>query len=176
MKKRLPLLLVIAVVVAAAILYLTHFSATDRPKMPEPAKTGPQKPHIEAGVQHGATEKTITPVIAYEYNAKGRRDPFATLIVKMEAEKKKGATPLESYDVSQFKVTGIFWKKSAFYALASSPDGRNYTVREGTPIGLYHGRAVKITRDSVVVTEFLKDYRGNVASKNTVLKLHREDE
>ena len=44
-----------------------------------------------AGALQKVDEKTVSP-IAYEYNAKGRRDPFTPLIVKVEAERKKGAS------------------------------------------------------------------------------------
>jgi Tfp pilus assembly protein PilP len=128
---------------------------------------------LPAGPARIETEK---PAIAYEYDAKGRRDPFATLIVKKETEgRRKGATPLESYEVSEFVVRGIFWDKSAFYALVSAPDGKNYSVNEGTRIGLNHGTAYRITKTSVVVTESVKDYRGIARPKRTVLKLHREE-
>jgi Tfp pilus assembly protein PilP len=58
----------------------------------------------------------------------------------------------------------------------AAPDGKSYSVSEGTTIGLYHGKTRRITRDSVVVSELLKDYRGKVKPKSTVLKLHPEEE
>jgi Tfp pilus assembly protein PilP len=121
------------------------------------------------------TEKTVAPN-AYEYNARGRRDPFATLIVKLEAERKKGAVPIESYDIIEFKLSAILWNKSGYYALVSVPDGKNFTLKEGTTVGLHRGKVYKITKNSVIIREFLKDYRGTVKPKDTVLKLHREEE
>ena len=128
-----------------------------------------------AGALQKVDEKTVSP-IAYEYNAKGRRDPFTPLIVKVEAERKKGGIPLENYGVNEFKLTAVLWSKSGFYALVSAPDGKSFVLREGTTIGLYGGKVDKIMKDSVIIKEFLKDYRGNVKPNYTVLKLHREEE
>ncbi|MGO9015383.1 MAG: pilus assembly protein PilP [Dissulfurispiraceae bacterium] len=128
-----------------------------------------------AGAEQKVDEKTVSPN-AYEYNAKGRRDPFTPLIVKVEPDRKKGGVPLENYGVNEFKVTAVLWNKSGYYALVSTPDGKTFVLREGTVIGLHGGKVEKIMKDSVIIKEFLKDYRGRVKPNYTVLKLHREEE
>ncbi len=128
-----------------------------------------------AGAMQKVDEKPVAP-IAYEYNAKGRRDPFTPLIVKVEPERKKGGVPLENYGVNEFKLTAVLWNKSGFYALVSAPDGKTFVLREGTVIGLHGGKVEKIMKDSVIIKEFLKDYKGRVKPNYTVLKLRREEE
>ena len=151
------------------------------PKTPEPvnaARTGVEtkRPDMPAaGALQKVDEKTVSPN-SYEYNAKGRRDPFATLIVKAEPERKKSSVPIENYGVNEFKLTAVLWSKSGRYALVSAPDGKNFAIREGTTIGLHRGKVDKIMKDSVIIKEFLKDYRGVVKPNYTVLKLHREEE
>jgi Tfp pilus assembly protein PilP len=205
MKKRLPLILsvlgIVIIISAAAVVYKMYFEGKSAketgtplvtpvipprrplpqiPKIQEPAKTArsgleTKRPDMsDGGTLQKGDEKTIAP-IAYEYNAKGRRDPFATLIVKVEPERKKGSVPLENYGVNEFKLTAVLWTRSGFYALVSAPDGKNFTLREGTTIGLHGGKVDKIMKDSVIIREFLKDYRGIVKPSDTVIKLHQEE-
>ena len=166
MKKRIPLILsvlgIVIIISAAAAKTARSGIETKRPDM------------SAAGTQQKVDERTVSP-IAYEYNAKGRRDPFATLIVKVEPERKKGSVPLENYSVNEFKLTAVLWTKSGFYALVSAPDGKNFTLREGTTIGLHGGKVDKIMKDSVIIREFSKDYRGRVKPSYTVIKLHQEE-
>jgi Tfp pilus assembly protein PilP len=199
MKKRLPLILAIAglviIIAVASVVYIMYFGAKADKKtvMPRPApvtaqKTpSPQLPKAPApvkqditppGAPQGAAERAAVPPIAYEYNSKGRRDPFATLIQKTAApsERKKGPNQLENYDLTEFKVTGILWSKSEYYAVVSAPDGKSYILNEGKKVGLHGGKVYKIVKDSVIVREFLKDYRGSDKPRDTVLKLRREEE
>jgi len=206
MKKRLPLILsilgIVIIISASAALFNIYFEkktvktagtavvapvtqprrpVPQLPKTPEPAnaaRTGVEtkRPDISAAVAlQKVDEKTVSPN-SYEYNAKGRRDPFATLIVKAEPERKKSSVPLENYGVNEFKLTAVLWSKSGLYALVASPDGKNFSLGEGSTIGLHGGKVDKIMKDSVIIKEFLKDYRGNVKPNYTVLKLHREEE
>ena len=167
MKERLSLILAVVgiVIITSAVAAKTARTGEEakRPDMPAP------------GVKQKLYEKTVPP-IAYEYNAKGRRDPFASLIMKVEPERKKGAVPLQNYAVNEFRLTAVLWNKSRFYALVSTPDGKSFTLKEGTTIGLHRGKVEKIMKDSVIIKEFLKDYRGRVKPNYTVLKLHREEE
>jgi Tfp pilus assembly protein PilP len=205
MKKQLPLILsilgIVIIISAAAVVYKMFFEGKAVKEngtplagpvspsgrlLPRPAKTAElaktartgletKRFDISAeGAQQMVAQKTVPP-IAYEYNAKGRRDPFATLIVKAETERKKGGIPLENYGVNEFKLTAVLWSKSGFYALVSAPDGKSFTLRQGTTIGLHGGKVDKIRKDSVIIKEFLKDYRGRVNPNYTVLKLRREE-
>jgi len=113
----------------------------------------------------------------YAYDAKGRRDPFMTLvkIAQQKPERKKGATPVESYGLDVIRLLAIAWDKEKYYALIMLPDKKSYTIKEGMALGLYGGKVEKITKDTVVIREFIKDYRGNLKPKDTILKL-REGE
>ncbi len=184
MKRRLPLILsasgIVIMIAVAAVVYKLHSGAQT---ITEGGTPQPRQAVSQRGPSAGAlkmqvpdvTEKAVPP-IAYEYSTKGRRDPFATLIIKPETGRKKGSAPIENYDVSEFKVTGILWSRSEFYAMVLAPDGKSYILSEGKKIGLHGGKVYKIAKDSVTVREFLKDYRGIVKPKDTVLKLRREEE
>ncbi len=153
--------------------YVQPNAAPQAAKAPQPA--GPsetKKPEVN---QQDAADKAKA-AGAYEYNAKGKRDPFAALIVKPEAEKKKGLTPIENYDLMEFKLIAILWNKSGYYAAITLPDGKSYTVRVGTKLGLRGGKIYKITNNSVIIREQVRDQRGAVRPKDTILKLRRGEE
>jgi len=43
-------------------------------------------------------------------------------------------------------------------------------------LGLYGGKVRDITRNSVIITEQIKDYKGQLKTKDTILKLRKEEE
>ena len=114
----------------------------------------------------------------YVYDPKGRRDPFTSLaqVSKTRVERKIGASPVESVDVDEIKLIAIAWDNRQFYALITLPDNKSYTIRKGMTLGLYNGKIVEITRDSVLIREQVKDYRGQTKIKDTILKLRKEGE
>lgn len=123
-----------------------------------------------------ATQDTSKGVTVYDYTAAGKRDPFIPLIIKADAKPQKGLIPIESYEVSEFKLIAILWDKTKYYAVITLPDGKSYTIREGMKLGLHGGKAYKITKDSVIIREQVRDYKGGLSPKDTILKLRREEE
>lgn len=113
----------------------------------------------------------------YNYDPQGRRDPFLSLIQEAkEKPRKRGATPIENFDVSEIKLIAIAWDSQQYYAMITLPDNKSYTVRKGVVLGLYGGRVEGITRDSVIIREAVKDYKGQIKTKDTILKLRKEEE
>jgi Tfp pilus assembly protein PilP len=112
----------------------------------------------------------------YEYTGMGRRDPFTSLIQTKGASKGKGISALESYDTSEMKLIAILWDKTRYYAVVSLPDGKSYTVYEKVKVGTSSGVIKKITKDSMVISERVRDARGRINPKDRVLKLRSEEE
>ena len=112
------------------------------------------------------------------YDAKGKKDPFLSLVelTKQKPVKKRGATPFESYDVGEVKILAIAWAKDKYYALIRLPDNKNYTITEGMAMGLQGGKVEKITKEMVVIREYVKDYRGDIKPRDAILKLHKGEE
>jgi type IV pilus assembly protein PilP len=112
------------------------------------------------------------------YDSKGKRDPFLSLveITKQKPVKKRGASPFESYDIDEVKLLAIASDKDKYYALIRLPDKKNYTITEGMTLGLQGGKIVSITSDKVVIRENIKDYRGNMKPRDAILKLHKGEE
>ncbi|MEW6003530.1 MAG: pilus assembly protein PilP, partial [Nitrospirota bacterium] len=114
----------------------------------------------------------------YSYDARGRRDPFLPLVAasKEKPTKKKGASPVESYSIDEITLIAIAWDKQKHYALIMLPDKKSYTITEGMSLGLHGGKVQKITRDTVLIREYVKDYRGDMKPRDVVLKLHKGEE
>lgn len=115
----------------------------------------------------------------YKYDPRGRRDPFLSLLetTKKKPVKKKGASPFESYDIEEVKLLAIAWNKNnKYYALILLPDKKTYTITEGMTLGLQGGKVEKITRDTVVIRELMKDYRGEIKPRDSILRLHKGEE
>jgi Tfp pilus assembly protein PilP len=112
------------------------------------------------------------------YDAKGKKDPFLSLVelTKQKPVKKRGASPFESYDVEEVKILAIAWAKDKYYALIRLPDNKNYTITEGMAMGLQGGKVEKITKEMVVIREYVKDYRGDIKPRDAILKLHKGEE
>jgi type IV pilus assembly protein PilP len=112
----------------------------------------------------------------YVYDVQGRRDPFMSLVVvaKQRPTVKKNANPIENYDVTEIKLSAIVWDKQHYYALVTLPDKKSYTIKKGMTLGLYGGKVQDISRDSVLIREQIKDYRGQLKTKDTLLKLRNE--
>ena len=144
-------------------------------KKPTAEKVAPAEVSPEA--KETAEAPTVIPE-EYKYDARGRRDPFLSLVAvtKEKQIKKKGASPFESYDIDEIKLLAIAWDKNKYFALISLPDKKTYTITEGMSLGLEGGKVEKITKDSVVIREYIKDYRGDIKPRDTILKLHKGEE
>jgi Tfp pilus assembly protein PilP len=112
----------------------------------------------------------------YEYTGTNRRDPFTSLIQKKSSGKIKGLTPLESYETADMKLIAIMWANNRYYAVISLPDGKSYTAYAGIKVGPNAGVIKKITKDSMVIADRVKDARGRFSPKERVLKLRTEEE
>jgi Tfp pilus assembly protein PilP len=188
MKKRLIILISLLGIIigAAAAVYFTGKGA-DEQKLVAPAKAVPPPVKTQPAAQANPAAKAPAPpeanaqdaekktTLVYEYTAQGRRDPFMPLVVKADLDK-KGLTPIESYEVVEFKLIAVLWNKAGYYAVITLPDGKSYTIREGMKLGLHRGKVFKITRDAVVIREHVRDYSGVVNPRDTILKLRREEE
>ncbi|MDX9715027.1 MAG: pilus assembly protein PilP [Dissulfurispiraceae bacterium] len=173
------------------------------PKKPEaavPAPTPAAKPSVEVSQpqqtknqpaelikpqpksEEKAAKESVAAVqapkpVSYAYDAKNRRDPFYPLIVKQDTEKKPGLTPLENYEISDFKLIAILREKvKGYFGVVTLPNNKSYNLREGVKIGMNGGKVIKIEKDSVVIREYHRDLKGVLSPKDTILKLRREEE
>ena len=137
---------------------------------PVAVQAQPQQPAVEA-------EDAAQPKF-YAYDPRGRRDPFLSLvkITKRKVEKKKGASPMESFSVEEIKLLAIASDKDENYALILLPNQKSFTIKKGMVLGLEGGKVEEISAEKVVIREYVKDFRGDLKPKDTVLKLHKGEE
>jgi Tfp pilus assembly protein PilP len=145
----------------------------------------PKKPAAEKMAQpaakteeKSATETAKSPQEEVAYDARGSRDPFLPLIQvsKEKPKKKAGASPIESYGIDELSLLAIAWDKDKYYALVMLPDRKTYTITEGMALGLQGGKVEKITNNTVLIREYIKDYRGEIKPRDSILKLHKGEE
>ncbi len=171
----LALALTLALVLIAACKKETPKPAVQaQARKAQGAKQAATPPAQAAQEEKGAGTET------YTYNPKGRRDPFLSIIeasrIEREAEKKKiGTKPSESYDVSEVKVIAIAREKNKYYAMVELPDKKYFTVKAGMTLGTRGGKVIKIDEGGVVVREYVRDYKGEIHTKDTILRLRKEE-
>lgn len=163
------------ILILAAFINLGCKDKVVTPKQPVAQKPAATSSTAPAAVKNEApkVEKEI-----YVYDPKGRRDPFMSLakVSSAKTERKKGATPIENFNVDEIKLIAIASDGQQYYALITLPDKKSYTINNGMSLGLYGGKVIEITKDSVLISEQVKDYRGQTKTKDTILKLRKEEE
>ena len=136
----------------------------------------------QKSAQIPVTQATVTTVEAapppeYSYSPQGRRDPFAPIIIPAEQKARSGnLSPLERYDLSEFKMTGVVWGGFGYNAMVEGPDGKGYFIRVGTIIGPHKGVVKKITQQTMVVEEKYKSFSGGTERKEIVIELRKKQE
>jgi len=116
--------------------------------------------------QAATVEKEEIKEDEFVYVSEGRRDPFMPLsrirklvdiVVDDEPE-----TPLQSYDVAQYKLIGVIVGMGDPKAMVVAPDGKSYVLAKGIKIGKNNGVIIDITSESVSIQETYYDFSGNV--------------
>lgn len=114
---------------------------------------------------------------SFTYQPRGRRDPFTPLII---AEEKKAPVanrpPLQRYNITDFKFTGVVWGGLGYNAILEAPDGKGYFIRVGTLVGPNGGVVKKITQSALVIEEKYKTFSGETHRKEIVVELRRKQE
>lgn len=135
---------------------------------PRQATTVKSKPPAKAVAppQEAVVEKEEEQEDEFVYVSEGRRDPFLplTMIRKpvIQVVDEEPQTPLQSYDVAQFKLIGVIVGMGAPKAMVVAPDGKSYVLAKGIKIGKNNGVIVDITSESVSIQETYYDFSGNV--------------
>ena len=160
------------------------------PEAPPSKPAAPEKaaaPPAEATKAPAPAVKEAAPVAPaplkaedYFYNPSGRRDPFLSLLVlARESDRARMAgdiPPLERHAIPEMRVIGIVAGPSGYVAMLEMPDGRGYSVREGSIVGRNKGVVRRIDRGSVIVEEALKTRLGELQQRKYTLELRKKEE
>lgn len=146
---------------------------------PAPPPAQKVKPAVAANTAAPAPEETVQEAAepeGYVYERRDRRDPFVPLIIpKKSAPKGEGPRvgTLESYDISDFSLAAIARKGKSYFALVTTPDNRSFTVSKGSTIGMNRGKVKDITKNTLVIVEYSRDFRGDIKPRQIILEFHK---
>ncbi len=150
---------------------------SDSGKPPEAKAPVSVKPKQQVITQATTTVMEQKPQAAYSYRSAGKRDPFSPLIVKEDRKALMGERPpLERYNISDFKLSGIVWGGFGYNAMLEGPDGKGYFVHVGTILGQNKGIVKKITQHTMVIEEKFKNISGETNRKEIVIELRKKQE
>lgn len=148
--------------VLAVGLFLSLCGCGDDPTSTAP-KSSPQKVRTPKAQVLEVVVVDAEPREVFSYSSIGQRDPFVSLL-KKEADSKQAdipKTPLEKFDLGQFRVQAILIGKGAPRAMVSAPDGKNYILKPGLKIGKNNGMITEINKNSIIIEESTIDLAGN---------------
>ena len=110
----------------------------------------------------------------YAYHPDGRRDPFMAIVVgdSKATEVNLSVPPLQRVALSELSLIGLIWGGFGYVAMVQTPDGRGYTVREGTRLGSSNGVVSTITQEALTIKEPFSDIYGRKEMREHVMVLH----
>ena len=151
---------------------------------PNSGQTKPAKPASAPGapVQKQHSSATAAAPQADFHNRTDPFKPFAAAVAapaqpKIEqpgAQPAADLLPIQTFEVSKFRVSGIIAGLKENRALILDPNGKGYVVQEGMLIGNNNGRISRITASGVEVVERFKDERGKTRKRTIVLTLAKK--
>lgn len=129
----------------------------------------------------------VAPVTVAEPNFINKKDPFKPFVVAKPATpsalpggrgaglSRGGGMPLQSYELSQFKVIGIVASGQETKAMVVDPAGKAYVVKPGMAIGKNDGQVLRVTSAGIEVQESYQDDNGRLKKRITRMSLPRKD-
>ena len=126
----------------------------------------------------GEDERKITE--DYVYISVGKRDPFMSIyeVSNIKTDNSTGGenkptilSPLQRFDVQQFRITGIIWGTAAPMSNVVDPEGRSHVVKPGSLIGRNWGKVTKIKKDSIIVSEVIGGPEGRKINHEIELRM-----
>lgn len=109
----------------------------------------------------------------FNYNPRGRRDPFAQILPDRQASRGRvngPYLPLQQYDLQELKLTGIIWDVARPRAMLKDPKGRVHIVGPNAKLGRRNGYIAVIREGEVVVVETVEE-EGRLMSSTKIVKL-----
>jgi type IV pilus assembly protein PilP len=129
--------------------------------------------------------KPVTTEEVTTYDSTGKLNPFLPLIQEKEEKSvaglvvdekpKRVLTPLEKMELSQIKLVAVILMENRQLAMVEEATGKGYEVNIGTYMGKNNGQVSKINQSSIVVKEYVKDYKGKLQARFQEIKLQKKE-
>jgi type IV pilus assembly protein PilP len=112
-------------------------------------------PGSAGGSSKTRLDRALEAQAGYVYNPIGKRDPFRAFLSLggRGVEDDTPRTPLQRYEIDEYRLVGIIWGIDRPRALVEDPDSVGHVMEIGTYIGKNWGKVTQITASEVVVTE-----------------------
>ena len=120
--------------------------------------------------------------VKYFYDPAGRRDPFDPLVYDkmpvvtdgkgvLHTAPEEQLTPLQQFEISQFRLIGVIIGKGQPTAMVVAPDGKAYVLRKGVKVGKNNGVVKSITSSAILIEELYQDLSGEMLKNELEIKL-----
>lgn len=133
-----------------------------------------------------ARQEEAAATIRSSYDPKGRVDPFVSLIqekeeksetpLNLEEKPERMLTPLEKLDLAQIRLVAIVLMKNRKLAMVEEATGKGYEVNIGTYMGKNSGQVSEILPNSIIVKDYVADFKGNRLERFQEIKLHKKED
>lgn len=168
--------------IVATLCFLLLAGCEEKTEAPlPPAAAGRATPppgKVQVPESAAATDVAQQPK-PYVYDPVGRRDPFKPLVtVKPKSPglvDTAPLTPLQKFDIGQFRLIGVIIGKGEPRAMVIAPDGKSYILRRGVLIGKNSGTVVEINPTAVLVKERYYDFTGVVRESTQEIQLPKRE-
>ncbi len=150
------------------------------PQTPQPKPAAKPSPPPVSVQQQASSAKAAQS----QFDFSSKKDPFKPYVAEVAQGKpavgpgKGGKTeevlPIQSYDVTKFKVAGIIVGMKENSALIIDPKGKGYVVKQGMLIGNNDGRITRIASTYIEVTELYREENGRTRKQTTRLVLSQK--
>lgn len=137
-----------------------------------------QKVAAPAMVDEITAAVSAEPEHRYVYDPVGRRDPFEPLLVIARQALNtpdEPLTPLQTYEIAQFRLIGVIVGKGESRAMVVAPDGKSYILQRNIKIGKNGGKVTEVQRDMVIVEEKFEDFAGDVRTVIQEIKIPKRE-
>jgi Tfp pilus assembly protein PilP len=166
-------------VVAALLCAVTAAAQT-----PAPAAQPGQAPAPGAPAPGGGTE-TVRSILnqefeaapgTYTYNPQGRRDPFVSLLKRIDADTGPKTRPpgLKGFLIQEVALKGIVKTPKGFTAMLLGTDGKSYFVTTGDR--LFDGQITAVDAITVTFRQEVTDPLSTVKSREVKKTLYPSEE
>lgn len=154
---------ILFLLVGVAFSLLLGCNGEETNRTPSPPITNKVQPTKKAKTVD-VTPEEAKEEAAFVYDPSGKRDPFEALmsVKKPIVQDQVPLTPLQEYDLGQFRLIGAIVGKGNPKAMVEAPGGKPFLLEKGVKIGKNNGIVVEINDSEVVVEERYYDFSGAV--------------
>ena len=109
----------------------------------------------------------------YEYDPRGRRDPFVQPLDEMPVvpgDPQGPVLPLQRFDLTELRLVGILWDVRNPRAMIRDPEGQTHVVGVNAKLGQRHGYVASIREGEIIVVETIEQ-DGELVPTSQVVKI-----